>query len=237
MSLSIVVHPDEPVLASAIAGRLITALTDAQAASGTASVVLTGGGIGIGTLAAVAANPARDAVDWSRVDFWWGDERFLPSGDQERNETGARLALLEHVPADAARVHPMAAADGPDGDDVDAAAARYAARLPESFDVLLLGIGPEGHIASLFPGRPELTDERTVLAVRNSPKPPPTRISLTYGPIRSAREVWILAAGESKADAIAAVAAGAAPSDCPAAGAHGTDRTLLLVDREAASKL
>ena len=237
MTAEIIVHPDEPVLAAAVAGRLITALTDAQAIRGTASVVLTGGGIGTAALAAVTSNPARDAVDWSRVDFWWGDERFLPSGDPERNETGARMSLLEHIPADPARVHAMAATDGPDGDDVDAAAARYAAALPGGFDVLLLGIGPEGHVASLFPGRPELTDERPALAVRNSPKPPPTRISLTFGPIRSAREVWILASGESKADAIAAVASGADPNECPAAGAHGTARTLLLVDREAASKL
>jgi 6-phosphogluconolactonase len=239
----VIVHPDEPVLAAAIAGRLITALTDAQAASrsagraGGASVVLTGGGIGTATLAAVAASPARDAVGWSRVDFWWGDERFLPGGDPERNETGARQTLLDHIQADPTRVHAMAVSDGPDGDNVDAAAARYASALPTSFDVVLLGIGPEGHIASLFPGMPALHDDRPVVAVRNSPKPPPTRISLTFGPICSAHEVWILAAGDSKADAIAAAADGANPDECPAAGAHGTSRTLLLVDRAAASKL
>jgi 6-phosphogluconolactonase len=245
----VVVAADQQVLAAAIAARLITTLADAQAArgpggrsgpvgrGGTASVVLTGGGIGTATLAAVAASPARDAVDWSNVDFWWGDERFLPAGDAERNETGARSVMLDQLPVELGKVHPMGASDGPDGDDVDAAAAQYAAGLPGGFDVLLLGIGPEGHVASLFPGRAELTDARAVVAVRDSPKPPPTRISLTYGPICSAREVWILASGAEKADAIAAVAAGTPAEECPASGAVGTERTLLLVDLPAASKL
>jgi 6-phosphogluconolactonase len=232
---SVIVHPDEPVLAAAIAARLLVALADAQASRGTASVALTGGGIGTASLAAVTSSQARDSVDWSRVDFWWGDERFLPAGDPERNETGARLALLDHIPADPARVHPMAASS--DGVDVDAAAAAYAAGVPSSFDVVLLGIGPEGHVASLFPGAPALDSQAPAVAVRNSPKPPPTRISLTLGPIRSAREVWILASGSSKADAISAVVAGAPVTECPAAGATGRSRTLLLVDRSAAAKL
>jgi 6-phosphogluconolactonase len=238
VSPTVLVHPDETVLAASIAARLISRLADAQADGvSNASVVLTGGGIGTACLAAVAASPARDAVDWSRVEFFWGDERFEPSGDPERNETGAREALLDHIPVDPALVHPMAASDGPDGDDVDVAAEHYAGIVPASFDVVLLGIGPEGHVASLFPDRPELTDTRLAVPVRNSPKPPPTRISLTYGPIRSASEVWILASGSSKADAIAAVVAGAPASECPASGAVGRDRTLLLVDEAAAAKL
>ena len=75
----------------------MTRLVDAVAAKGMASVVLTGGGIGTKVLAELAAAPARDAVDWRRVEVWWGDERFLPTGHPERNETGARSALLDHV--------------------------------------------------------------------------------------------------------------------------------------------
>src|SRR6185312_10000913 len=126
---------------------------------GSASVVLTGGGIGIATLRELNASPARDAVDWDALDVWWGDERFLPNGHPERNETQARDALLDHVDVEPSRVHPMGASDGPDGDDLDSAAERYAATLasaarPEdhgpvpSYDVLLLGVGPEGHVAS-----------------------------------------------------------------------------------------
>ena len=244
----VIVHCDAELLAKAVAARLVTRLVDAAAARGTASLVLTGGGIGTAVLAELAAAPARDAVDWRHLDVWWGDERFVPSGDKERNETGARAALLDHVDVDPARVHPMPPSDGPDGDDPDAAAARYATWLTEaatpedhgpvpSFDVLLLGIGPEGHIASLFPGMPALHDERSVVAVRNSPKPPPTRLSLTLPSINAAKEVWILASGKEKAGAVALALSGAGPVQVPAAGAHGRQRTLFLLDSDAAEQL
>jgi 6-phosphogluconolactonase/Glucosamine-6-phosphate isomerase/deaminase len=100
----VIVHRDASLLAQAVAARLVTRLVDAVAARGTASVVLTGGGIGTRVLAEAAATPARDAVDWRHLDIWWGDERFLPTGDPERNETGARSALLDHVDVDPARV-------------------------------------------------------------------------------------------------------------------------------------
>src|SRR3954463_14244761 len=150
----VVVHHDAALLARAVAARLVTALVDAQAARGTASVVLTGGGIGVASLRELAAIPARDAIDWDALDVWWGDERFLPSGHPDRNETQAREALLDAVDLDPARLHPMGVSDGPDGDDLDTAAERYAQALgkaarPEDhgpvprFDVLLLGVGPD----------------------------------------------------------------------------------------------
>jgi 6-phosphogluconolactonase len=244
----VIVHRDAALLAKAVAARLVTRLVDAVAARGTASLVLTGGGIGTAVLAELAAAPARDAVDWRHVDIWWGDERFLPAGHEERNETGARVALLDHVEVDPARVHPMPGPDGPDGGDPEAAAARYAAWLraatrPEdhgpvpSFDILLLGIGPEGHIASLFPGMPALYDERPVVAVRGAPKPPPTRLSLTLPAINSAREVWILAAGTEKAGAVALALSDAGPVQVPAAAARGRQRTLFLLDQDAAAQI
>jgi 6-phosphogluconolactonase len=242
----VIVYRDGTLLAQAVAARLVTALTDAAAARGRASVVLTGGGIGTKVLDELAAAPARDAIDWRHLDIWWGDERFVPAGDPDRNETGARAALLDHVDADPARVHPMPGPDGPDGDDPDAAAVRYASWLAAAagaegpvpaFDVLMLGIGPEGHVASLFPGLPALGDERPVVAVRDSPKPPPTRLSLTFPSIQVAREVWILASGEEKADAVAQTLSGADPAQVPAAGARGRQRTLFLLDGAAAAKV
>jgi 6-phosphogluconolactonase len=239
------VHTSGDLLASAAAARTVTRLADAIAAEGHAHVVLTGGGIGTKVLAAIAAAPARDAVDWRHVDFWWGDERFEPAGDPERNETGARAALLDALRVDQARVHAVAGPDGPDGDDPDAAAARYAAELAAAagdgvvpvFDVLMLGIGPEGHVASIFPDSPAAHATGSVVAVRNSPKPPPTRISFTFGAIQAAREVWILASGAEKADAVAEALSGVSQDKLPAAGARGRDRTLFLLDEAAASKL
>jgi 6-phosphogluconolactonase len=242
----VIIHHDAEILARAVAARLVTRLVDASAASGHASLVLTGGGIGTQVLAELAAAPARDAVDWRHLDIWWGDERFLPAGDPQRNETGARSALLDHVDADPDRVHAMPGPDGPDGDDPEAAADRYggwlrAAAQPEervrvpSFDVLLLGIGPEAHVASLFPGLPALYEERTVVAVRGAPKPPPTRLTLTLPAIRAARDVWIIASGADKAGAVRLALSAAGPVQVPAAGARGRLQTLFLLDRAAAA--
>ncbi len=196
-------------------------------------------------MAAMATSPARDAVDWRLVDFWWGDERFEVTGDPERNETGARSALLDHLRLDPSRVHVIPGPDGPDGDDPDAAAARYAAELAAAadgalvpaFDVLMLGIGPEGHVASIFPDSPAAHAGGPVVAVRNSPKPPPTRISLTFGALQAAREVWVLASGAEKAEAVALSVSGVSQVKLPAAGARGTERTLFLLDEAAAAKL
>ncbi|MET9950833.1 6-phosphogluconolactonase [Streptomyces sp. NPDC006339] len=245
----LVVHRDKELMAQAAAARLITKIVDAQTSRGSASVVLTGGRNGNGLLAALRAAPARDAIDWSRLDLWWGDERFLPEGDPERNVTQAREALLDGVPLDPARVHAMPASDGPHGADADAAAAAYAAELAAAagpgdhhgvptFDVLMLGVGPDTHVASLFPELPAVREtERTVVGVHGAPKPPPTRISLTLPAIRAAKEVWLLAAGEDKAKAAAIALSGAGEVQAPAAGAHGLSRTLWLLDAAAASEL
>jgi 6-phosphogluconolactonase len=243
---TVVVCKDADVLAAAVAARLLTRLVDAQAVRGRASVVLTGGGVGIAALAAVRASPARAAVDWRQVDVWWGDERFVAADDPERNDKQAREALLDHLDLDPARVHAMPALGGPDGDDVEAAAARYADELaaaaptdgdvPE-FDVLLLGMGPEGHTASIFPESPAAHDERIAFAVHGCPKPPPTRISMSFATINAAREVWMVAAGESKAPVVAMALGGAGRVQVPAAGVEGRSQTLWLLDEAAASKL
>ncbi len=240
MSRTVVVHPTADVLAAAAAARLITALTDIQADGRVPAVALTGGGVGTATLAAVAASPARASVDWRRVDIYWGDERFVPVDDDDRNEKQARKALLDGLDVDPARVRAMAAADGPFGAEVDAAAMAYAAELARRdapLDIVLLGMGPEGHVASVFPDSDAVRSHATVVAVRNCPKPPPTRISLTLPAIRSAAEVWLLVAGDAKADAVAAALGGADQVSAPAAGAVGRERTLWLIDRAAASRL
>lgn len=249
----VVVHDNADLLTAACAARLVTTLADRQAAQGSASLVLTGGGTGIAVLEQLRDSPARDAIDWSRLDLYWGDERFVPADDDERNAKQARTALLDHVPVDPERVHPMAPSDGEFGDDPDAAAAAYAGLLTAGadqanhsghpgavprFDVLLLGLGGEGHTASIFPESPAAYEaERSVVAVRDCPKPPPTRISLSFPAIRSADEVWLMTSGEDKATAVALALTGASEVHIPAAGARGRQRTLWLVDKAAASRL
>jgi 6-phosphogluconolactonase len=241
----VIVHPDKQTLAGAVAARFITKIVDLIDEFEEASVVLTGGTMGSAVLEAVNASPARDSIDWSRLNVWWGDERWLPAGDPERNETQARAALLDHVPLDPARVHPMASSDS--GLDLDAASAAYAAEIaaaaPRSaglphFDVTFLGMGPDGHIASLFPERGGVRDRvHTVVAVRNSPKPPPERLSLTLPVINSSARVWLVVAGADKASALGLTLAGASTDEVPAAGVEGRRKTLFFVDAEAAAEV
>ena len=242
----VVVEPDAEHLARAAAEALVARLAAAQAVHGSAAVVLTGGGMGIAVLeqvAALAAEPVRETVDWTAVDFWWGDERFVPAADDDRNEKAARAALLDVVGVPAERVHAMPPSGGDFAEPEDAAAwyaDQLAAAAPGGaavprLDLLLLGMGPEGHVASIFPDSPAVEDARTVVAVRDCPKPPPTRISLGFAAINAAEEVWLLVSGEAKAPAVAQALAGADPADLPAAGVHGTRATRWLLDRAAAA--
>jgi 6-phosphogluconolactonase len=243
----LLVRPDPAFLARTVAEELVSRLTAAQAARGTASVVLTGGGVGIAVLEQVAAieRAAGTGVDWSALDVWWGDERFVPADDDDRNEKAARRALLDVVGIAPERVHPMPPSDGDFAEPEDAAA-WYAGELAAAaapgrdlarFDVLLLGMGGEGHTASIFPGSPAVDDERPVFAVRDCPKPPPTRVSLGFRALNSAEEVWLVVAGAEKAPAVARALAGADPGELPAAGVHGVRGTRWLIDAAAASQL
>ncbi len=237
-------HRTADGLAHAVAARLVTRLVDVQSDGRVPSLVLTGGTIAVTIHEAVATSPARDAVDWGSVDVWFGDERFVPAADPDRNAGQAAQAMLDRLPFDPARIHPMPASDGDHG-DVDAAADAYADELRRAsgdgsvptFDLLMLGIGPDGHCASLFPGRPEMYDERPVVAVRDSPKPPPTRITLTLEALQHAREVWWVASGDSKAQAVHDAVTGADLQQVPAAGPKGTERTLWFLDDAAATLL
>ncbi len=242
----IVVRADADALAADVSGRLIAALVAAQAARPLAFLAITAGSIIEQTLVAVASSPERDSVDWSRVSLWWGDERFVPADSPDRNDAPAMADLFDKVALAPANIHRMPASDGEYGDDVDAAAAGYAEELAAAggdgdvphFDVVLLGLGPDGHCASLFPRHPGVyVDDRSVIAVRNSPKPPPTRLSLTFRGLDAANEIWFIASGDGKADAVALAHSGASREEVPSAGPHGRHRTLWLLDRDAAAKL
>jgi 6-phosphogluconolactonase len=241
----VLVHPDKPSLAATVAARFLTKIVDLIDDQGEATVVLTGGTMGYAILAAINESAARDTVDWTKVSFWWGDERWLPAGDPERNETQSRDALLDHITLDESKVHRFAASD--DGIELDDAAAAYAAELAEHahddsglprFDITFLGVGPDGHIASLFPERGGIREsEKTVISVRNSPKPPPERLSLTLPVINSSARIWLVMAGADKASALGLTLADVSVNEVPASGVHGRKRTLFFVDQDAAAEV
>ena len=236
-------HADPDAVADAVTAHVLMLLGDAQAARGEASLVLTGGTIARKVHARMAKHPDRDQVDWTRVTFWWGDERYVPSDDEERNAGQAWEDLLQHLPLDPERVHAMAASDD-EQTDADAAAWDYAQLLEAAvrdrspwFDVLMLGIGPDGHCASLFPDHGEVESEASALAVHDSPKPPPTRISLGMTTLRRAGHVVFVATGEEKAEAVARAVRGDELTRTPAAGPRGQVSTEWYVDEGAASAL
>ena len=240
-SPDVVVLPDADALARHVAERLLRTLAQVQAEGRVPAVALTGGTIADNVHAAVAELAEASPVDWSRVDVWWGDERFVAAGDPERNALQARRALIDHLPLDPARVHEVPASDSGVG-DVEAAAAAYSDELREHgrgrFDVVMLGVGPDGHVASLFPGSGQLdVDDRVAVAVHDSPKPPPQRVSLTYGALNRTSEVWFLVSGDGKAEAVARALDGADLHEVPATGVRGEDVTMWLLDEDAASRL
>ncbi len=245
MSTVVEIFPESRTLVAAAARRLVDAIEAAVAARGRALIVLTGGSNGIALLRSLTT--AGREIDWSKVHLFWGDERYVPEDDDERNDKQAREALLDRIDIPSSNVHPMPASDGEFGTDLAAAALAYEQLLAANaepgqpvpnFDVHLLGMGPEGHINSLFPDTPAVLETtRMVVAVEDSPKPPPQRITLTLPAVQRSREVWLMVSGAGKADAVAAAVGGAPPVSVPAAGAVGLETTLWLLDEEAAAKL
>lgn len=242
MNRAVVVHADAADLARVTAARILVHLVDLQSVRRPVHLGLTGGRVGIATVAEMVASPLAGAVDWSGVHVWWGDERFVATGDPDRNEQQALDVGLGRLPIPAANHHPV---PGPDTvatpeESATAYAAELARFAPEgspvpALDLLLLGMGPDGHTASLFPGHPavEVVDRPTA-AVHDSPKPPPLRVTLTFPAIRAAREVWLIVAGADKREPTARALRGDDIAATPAAGAQGTERTLWLIDAAAA---
>jgi 6-phosphogluconolactonase len=241
------VHEDPAALADAVASALIERLASVQAEGRVPSVALTGGTVARLIHRAVATSLDGLDVDWAQVDFFWGDERYVDAWSEDRNALQTRRDLLDHVDVDPKRVHEMPALDS--GLPLDEAAAAYSdevrAHGTGAFDVVMLGMGPDGHVASLFPGHPGLdVDDRIALAVTDSPKPPPERISLSFGALNRTAAVWFLVAGQEKAEAVAkALAAGADLHDVPAAGVSAVTRdgqpgeTIWWLDSPASSNL
>jgi 6-phosphogluconolactonase len=241
----VLVHPDTETLAGSVAARFLTKIIDVLDDKESAHVCLSGGTMGGAVLEAINASPARDSVDWSRITFWWGDERYLPVGDPDRNDTQARHALLDHLPIGEEHFRPFPAPG--DQPDIEAAARAHSDLLADEavdgapaprFDITFLGVGPDGHIASLFPDHPSVLETtRSVVAETASPKPPPERLSLTLPVINASERIWLVLAGADKAGALGLCLADAHVSSVPVAGVLGRKRTVFFVDQEAAAEV
>jgi 6-phosphogluconolactonase len=228
-----VVFADASELAADIADRLGQFITAKQSEGHEPNIVLTGGSIAIDAYKRLQTG----AADWTRVHWWWGDERFVPEGHADRNDQQARDAFLDRLGVRSDHVHVMPSHGC--SESMSEAADGYAASLPhEPFDLVLLGMGPDGHVASLFPGFPQLTEmDRRCVEVFGSPKPPPERITLTFPALNHAAEVWFLVAGEGKAQAVVRAMSDGAVAETPAKGVGGLGRALWLLDEAAASQL
>ena len=190
---------DADAVADRAAQVLATAIDAARAVRGEAHVALSGGS----TVAHVYDRLGALVPDWTDVHLWYGDERVVPLDDEESTH---RLAT-EHLAAPGATWHPVAVDRG-----VDGAAAAYAEELGDTvLDVALNGMGPDGHTASLFPGFPQVQQEGVCLAVRDSPKPPPERVTLTLGTFNAAHRILLVVNGADKAQMLARVLAGPEP--------------------------
>jgi 6-phosphogluconolactonase len=230
---------DGDTLARTVAEQLLDRLRSIQAVGRVPSIALTGGTIAVKIYRALAQLDS-EAVDWTRVDFWWGDERYVAADSSDRNDRGVELDLLDVVGADPERVHAMPAADESHA-DVATAASAYAQELRTygggQFDLVLLGLGPDGHVASLFPGFPQLDAHAIAVPVTGSPKPPPERITLTFTALNRTHEVWFVVSGEDKAEAVArSLADEGSVHQTPARGITCENRTWWL-DEPAASSL
>lgn len=233
-------------LAAQVAADLLAALEAAQREGRDPHIALTGGTIAVAIHRELGRIGPASAVDWTRVHVWWGDERFVEPTSEDRNALEARADFLDVVGVPADQVHEMPSTLG--AMDVHAGAAAYGRALRETgvgeFEVLMLGVGPDGHIASLFPGFPQLRSDDVAVGVTGSPKPPPERISLTLPALNRSRQTWFVVAGAGKADAVATAHEQAdTPTDpdrdgrLPAARVQGRLATVWYVDEDAAAGL
>jgi 6-phosphogluconolactonase len=241
----VVVAGSRAELADLVADKFVVRVRKLVRRQGHASILLTGGTIAQEVYRAIASHPARDTVDWSTVDFWWGDERFVPAGDPERNDHQAEQALLQVLSVPADRIHRMPSAS--DGVSVEEGAKSYAdllrARAGDgeewpACDLAFVGMGADAHVLSVFPGSAEAQlITPGVVAVTDSPKPPPQRITLTIPLLNRSKRVWMVVAGADKAAALGLALANAQPAEVPASAVSGTQSTKVFIDAELAEAL
>jgi 6-phosphogluconolactonase len=243
MPLELKVLSDPAEVAAAVADRFLQRMAAAQGRGEEPHVALTGGTIAHAVHQQIALRAPGYDVDWNRVVFWWGDERFVAPDSPDRNALDARSVFLDVVGAGQVHEMPSTAA----APDVETAASAYSDLVRGSeageFDLVMLGMGPDGHVASLFPGFPQLDIDAIAVPVTGSPKPPPERVSLTLAAMNRARAAWFLVTGSEKAEAVRrALADTGDVHETPARGIDpapidGAGETIWFLDLAAASLL
>jgi 6-phosphogluconolactonase len=241
------VFPDLEGAATALAGEIVESAGRAIAARGSCSMVLPGGS-SPAPLYRELSGRRRRQVRWDRVDLFWGDERAVPPYSPESNYGLAARNLLPLPGLPESQVHRMKG----EADPLELEARRYERELTRvvadsggnagdrPFDLLLLGMGPDGHTASLFPGSPRLAETRRQVVVEPRPSRPPfvPRLTLTLPVLNGSREVFFLVAGSDKAPVVRRILGGPSVDDPPPAGwVHGLERTTWFLDQAAASGL
>lgn len=230
-------YPTADATAVAAADAAIERILEVQGSRERVDIAITGGTVGIKTLACWAAHSKRDEIDYSRLHFWWGDERFVASDSPDRNFVQAWDALLQFLPIDNANLHQFPAADS--GLSLAQAADIFAAHWREqapNIEFGFMGMGPDGHIASLFPGKPVPAAGDSIALESDSPKPPAQRLTLTYEAINGFQEIWFTVAGADKAHAVE-VAFSETPERLPVGRVQARERNVWFIDDAAAAAL
>ena len=221
-----------PQLARAAAADLDSRITELLASKEVVHLVVTGGTVGIMTLEKLA--PLWKNKNLEGLHIWWCDERFVEDSSLDRNVNQAREALLSKINISSSNVHSMPFDEGQGLDIAGDVFARQIEAMAPQFDIVLLGMGADAHVASLFPDSIYKEHGEWIVTEANSPKPPSQRISLSYEAINSADEVWFLVAGPDKADAVASVFSN---KDVPGGRVSGKLKTNWYLDKEAAVKI
>lgn len=224
--LDLTLYADAAELAEEVTVQILAAIEKGLKLKNQFHLVLTGGTLGVQISEALVKEFNAYVDAFAGLHIWWSDERFVPADSVERNA----FAFHNTVRNQKIAIHEALASDVAAG--IDEAVNDYALALENvEIDLNILGLGPDGHVASLFPGIADVDDLRSVCAITDSPKPPAVRVSFTMSMINSAEEVWIVAAGESKADAVTKIIEG--DLSIPASYVRGNSHTRLIVDTEA----
>ncbi len=226
---------DATEVADVVARRLLERIVELQEKRGVVHICLTGGSTANQMYERFADLVPESDLDASKLQLWWGDERFVPATDAARNSLQAVSRLARTVAIKSADIHMMPAQDG--RADSHQCAAEYETELGDTtFDVTLLGIGEDGHVGSIFPDHPSFdATSRSVIGVTDSPKLPSDRISLTLAAMNRSEEIWFIATGASKADAVVRALDG--DQELPAAHVQAREATYWFLDADAAAQL